>query len=331
MHKFDPFKNICEFNLMAAVANIVFFLLAPNLLYQPVYAATQTKAPVVSKTPKVVDKPADIKSASRKASTAVATLRVYTKASDLKIDTLIKSQLKSAFSADNADNNPDANNRTAAELNVDINETLAANLFRQAKFDLNELDNIDKENFILGNLTHGNVIHIAKGNALFVPKNNIVVLADLADIHIGAGSMVGVLRPSPDIVSIYDLEDTGSKKVSIKVGDETIALSPGKNLIISKEKNEFEKINPAHRIAYRKLESKKLKSGFYAYTSEFSISSAVLHVRPLQNILLSNDPEDQKIANRLVKNYVILEDVFGNGEPFKMPASIVAPVKISSR
>jgi hypothetical protein len=269
--------------------------------------------------------------ANHRASTAVATLRVYTKVSDLKSDSLIRNLLKSAVSADSPDNNPDANSRTAAALNLDVNETMAANLFRQDKFDLDQLEDMDKANIILGNLTHDNMIHLAKGNALFAPKKDIIVITELAKIHIGAGSMVGVLRPNPDTISVYDFEDGGSKKVTITVGNESLPLAPGKNLILSKEADEFEKINPAHRIAYRKLETKKLKSGFYVYTTEFSISSAVLHVKPLQNILLSSDPADRKIADRLLKNYVILEDVFSSNEPYRMPASIVAPVKISSK
>ena len=268
--------------------------------------------------------------APHRASTAVATLHVYTKVSDLKGDNLVRQLLKSAVGADSPDNNPDVDTKSAARLNLNINETLAANLFRQNTFDIDQIEDIDKETFVLGNLTGDNRIHISKGNALFAPKKDIVALTDLAEIHIGGGSLVGILRPSPDVVSIYDLEDTGNKKVTIKVNDESLTLSPGKSLIISKEVREFEKINPAHHIAYRKVEAKKFKSGLHAYTTEFSISSAILHVKPLQNILLSNNPEDRKIADRLLKNYVILEDVFSNNEPFQMPGSIVTPVKISS-
>ncbi len=326
MRKTNLFKNMCQQNF-AALSSMILLLVAYNLFYQPAFAATQSKSstPIVKKVDTL-----KVPKTIHRTSIGITTLHLYSKVSDLKSDSLIRHLLKSAASADSPDSNPDSE-KTAAMLNLDVNETLAANLFRQNNFDLDQLEDIDKDNFVLGNLTRGNVMHISKGNALFVPKKDIIVLADLAEIHIGAGSMVGVLRPRPDVVSIYDLEDSGSKKVSIKVGNESFALAPGKNLIISKEADEFEKINPAHRIAYRKLESKKLQCGFYAYTTEFSISSAVLHVKPLQNILLSNAPEDRKIANRLLKNYVILEDVFSGNESFKMPANIVTPVKISSK
>ncbi len=329
--RIEQYRDLCEQTIIAILPNITALLINCNSACPPALAASTDHLTHMSVKSEPVRRAPDIKRApnTRRSSTGIATLRLYNKASDLKSDSLFRRLLKSAVGADSPSSNPDTE-KTAAALNLDVNETLSANLFRQNKFDLQQLGDIDKNNFVLGNLTHDNVIHLAKGNALFVPKKDIVVLADLAEIHIGAGSMVGVLRPNSDIVSIYDLEDSGSRKVNIKVGKESISLVPGKNLIISKEANEYEKLNPARRIAYRKLETKKLQSGFYAYTTEFSISSAVLHVKPLQKILLSDDSEDRKIANRLLKNYVILEDVFSNSEPFKMPATIVQPVKISS-
>ncbi len=319
-------------NFIAALTNIVIVLIIQSLLFKPVLAAQTTSTTTVNSSSKSVKVSPVVRAHTpHRASTGVATLHVYTKASDLRSDSLTRHLLKSAFGADSPDSNPDGQDRSAANLDLDVNETLIANLFRQHNFDPEQLLDIDKGNIVLGNLTRGNLFHLSMGNAPFIPKKDIVVQTDLAEIHVGAGSMVGVLKPGPGVVSIYDLEDTGNKKVSVKVGNESINLSPGKHLILSKEAGEFEKINPARRIAYRRPESKTLKCGLYAYTTEFSIASAVLHVKPLQNILLSDDPEDKKIAGRLLKDFVILGDVYSNTEPYKMPASIVTPLKISNK
>lgn len=264
------------------------------------------------------------------ASTTVATLRVYTKASDLKTDNIIRHELKSAFSADNPDSNPDVENEAAA-LNLNINETMIANLFRQEKFDLDQLDDMDKGNVLLGNLTRDNIVHLAKGNALFQPPKDITVITDIANIKIAGGSLVGVLRPNDDTVAVYDLEDPGANKVKVQFGKESLSLIPGKSVVVSKQPGDFEKITPARRIAYRSLASGKTESGLYVHTSDFSISSAILHMKPLQNILLSEEPEDKKIASRLLKNFVILQDVCTASEPYKMPVKHGgSPLRISS-
>lgn len=318
-------------NFISILTNAILMLLAQNLLCQASFADTKSMTTVSTKSSPKPPKPEPRIHAIHRSSITIATLRGYTKVSDLKNDSLIRRLLRDAFGADSPDSNPDAEERTAANLNLDVNETLTASLIRENKFDLEQMEDFEKENIILGNLTRDNIFHLSKGNALFIPRKDIIVMTDLAEVHIGADSIVGVLKPNVGVVSIYDLEDAGNKKVSVKVGSETIKLSPGKHLILSKGADEFEKINPAHRIAFRRLETKTLPSGIHAYTTEFSISSAVLHMKPLQNILLSNNPEDRKIAARLIKNFVILEDVYGDNEPYKMPASIVTPVKISNK
>ncbi len=322
-------------SFLIVLANASLVLASQNLLCQKAFAdnksitihtTTPARAPIRHT-------PVERGHTVHRASIGIATLHVYTKVTDLKSDSLFRHLLRQAVGADSPDSNPDAQQRTAAELNLDINETMTASLIRKDKFDLDQMadiEDINEGHIVLGNLTKDNIFHLSSGNALFLPKRDIIVLTDLGEIHISAGSMVGILKPAPDIVSIYDLEDGGGKKVSIKVDNELLTLSPGKHMVLSKQVDEFEKVNPAHRIAYRRLEHKTLPDGIHVYTTEFSISSAVLHIKPLQNILLSDDKEDRKLTSRILKNFVILEDVFGGTEPYKMPASIVAPVKIST-
>jgi hypothetical protein len=95
----------------------------------------------------------------------------------------------------------------------------------------------------------------------------------VGEIRISANSIVAVLKPTDGLVSIYDLEDTGGKSVSVKTGKDLLILSPGKHLVLTKEAKDFDKINPAHRIAYRKLEHSTLRSGIHSYSTEFSMSS----------------------------------------------------------
>jgi hypothetical protein len=259
-----------------------------------------------------------------KASVGVATLGIYNKVDQLRMDPFTAALInKSAVGADSPFGTQDFASERAGLANIDIAENFAASLIRADRFNLEQLSGIDQDGIVIGSNCHDNVIDLSKGNAIFAPHKDILVLTDLAEISIKAGSLVCVFKPEPGVVAVYDLHDSGSKKITIKTKDEILSLLPGKEIILSnrsKAEAEFEKINPAHKIAYRKLEQRDLPSGTKVYSTEFSIPSAFLYVKPLREILLSDNKEDRKIADHLLKNFVILEDVFGNeAEPYKMP------------
>ncbi len=258
-----------------------------------------------------------------KGSVEAQTLHLYTKVDEMRADPLLRELLKSAASTDSPYGTQGFDQR-AAESNLDIAENLAASFIRQDKFDVDQLNGIEaKECIVLGPKSHENIVDLTQGNALFAPSKDIIVLTNLGEISIGAGSFVCVLKPEPGVVAVYDLHDGKDKKVTVKTKGETLSLVPGKQIILSNRSEkelEFEKINPARRIAYRKLESRNLPSGTKIYAGEFSIPSAMLYVKPLRTLLLSDKKEDRKLADCLLKNFVIMEDVFGSeGEPYKMP------------
>jgi len=279
-----------------------------------------------SKTPKPASQPKDRRTdvtGLHKDSTQVATLQLYGKVETLRADPLLSALLKSAPSSDSPYSVQNIEAEKAAQSNLDVAENLAASLIRQDKFDAEHLAGMERDCIVLGPKSHQNIVDLSQGNALFAPAKNIVVLTDLGEISIAAGSIVCVLKPEPGMVSVYDLHDQGEKRVAIKTADESLTLAPGKQIILSnktKEELEFEKITPAHRIAYRNLEHRVLPSGTKVYASEFSIPSAILYLKPLRQVLLSDNKEDRKLADHLLKNFVILEDVLGNdSEPYKMP------------
>lgn len=283
--------------------------------------STQTSTSVVTK--ETSDRRSD-STGLHKASIGVTTLHIYTKADQLRTDALFREllRLQSAVSADSPFSAAGNENERAGDSNIDLAENLAVSVIRKHNFDNEELADLDKECIVLGPHSHQNIFDLTKGNALFEPRKNIVVTTDLGEISIGAGSIVCILKPEPGVISIYDLHDDGGKRVSVKIGSEILTLSPGKQVTLSnqtKQELAFEKITPGRRIAYRKLQQRDLESGTKVYSSEFSIPSAMLHIRPLQRMLLSDNKDDRKIADQLIKNFVILDDLFNESEPYKMP------------
>ncbi len=289
-------------------------------------AVTSTKVvskPTSTGTKEIGDRRTDA-TGLHKSSIPIATLHVYTKTDEMRNDGMLRElfKLQSAVSADNPFSAAGIENERAGDINLAIAENLAASVIRKHSFDTEELDDLDKEYIVLGPNSHQNFFDLTSGNALFEPKKNIIVSTNLGEISIGAGSIVCILKPEPGVVSIYDLHDASGKNVCIKIGTEILTLSPGKQITLSnqtKEELEFEKITPARRIAYRKLQQSSLQSGTKVYSSEFSIPSAMLHIKPLQMMLLSDNKDDRKIADELIKDFVILDDLSAGSEQYKMP------------
>jgi hypothetical protein len=234
---------------------------------------------------------------------------------------------QSAPGSDSPQDTPDIGDSNRVNDNTDIAETVAASLIRQHEF--SQLEDIDTSYVTVGPQSQKNVFHLTSGNALFVPKKDILVLTDEGQIHINGGSVVLIMRPAPGIISVYDLHDSGGKSIIVNTKGETLKLSPGHQVILTDQPSEFAKINPCHSIGYRKAEQKNLRSGFRAHSAEFSIASALVSVKPLKNMLLSNNKDDRKLAYQLLKDAVILFDVYKDDQPYQTSKS--EPIKVTTK
>ncbi len=204
--------------------------------------------------------------------------------------------------------------------NAGTEETIPASLIKEDSFDANQLDSIDLTHVIPGPLSQENLFHLSSGNALFTPKKDIAVLTALGKVNIGAGSIVCILKPEPGAISIYNLHAGNNNKVNIEIGQKSFALAPGMQATICYQVCEFGNINPAKRIAYRNLRERDLPAGIRLYSAEFSIPSAMSHIRPLQILLASNSKEDIKLADQLVKDSIVLDDLYNTAEPYSVAA-----------
>lgn len=312
-----------RFTKQSAIIAIIAAVIAPDLICLPAHCLVTSTAKSQDATSKAEPKPQPKPQPkpTHRSSVTVATLHLYGKVDDIRVDGALRHLLKSAFNPDSPFDTPDVENLTAATVNLDIAENLAASLIQQAKFDDQQLKLLDQSYITIGNLSRQNILHMTKGNAIFAPEKNIIVLTDLAEIHIGSGSVVCLLKPAADIISVYDLHDSAKKKVYIKSKESIIRLSPGKQITLCQDAPEFEKVNPARRIAYRSLKKSTWQSRLTVYSTEFSVPSAILHIKPLQTILLSQDKKDKRFTDKLLKDYIIRENITEPSEPYKMPVT----------
>jgi hypothetical protein len=236
-----------------------------------------------------------------------------------RTDSIVRKLLGSAPGSDSPDGTPGVESERAAASNLNLYEVIAASFIRSHQFDKERLKDLDTTEVVMGPQSHQNVFHLTHGNVLFAPKRDIEVLTDLGNIHIAAGSVVCVMKPTDGTVSIYDLDDSGKKRVAIQLANELLTLVPGKQLIITNQQaKQFSEVNPSPHIHFRKAVQTTTQSGLKVHTVEFSIPAAILTLKPLRKMLLSGDPADRKLTNRLIKTVVILEDLFTDSEPYRM-------------
>lgn len=159
--------------------------------------------------------------------------------------------------------------------------------------------------------------NLPRGVALFNAKKPIVVGTQEGNVHIDKGSLAFVVETGHD-VAVYNLHDKHSGGLNVVVGNRLVTIPPGKQLVLTRKPGaNFKEVNPGARIAYRNSKEMKLTEDVTGFISDFSIPSAIANIPPLKKMLTSNIPEERRVAQQLLKNSVILADIFGSLGPYQ--------------
>jgi hypothetical protein len=158
---------------------------------------------------------------------------------------------------------------------------------------------------------------LAKGVAVFGSKNPVVVGTQEGNVHLAKGSLACVVETGHD-VAIYNLHDRRNGSVQVVVGKSMVTIPPGKQLVLTrKDSKDFDRLNPGPKIAYRNPKPIEISDDVKGFIADFSIPSAIFSLPPLRSMLNSPQPSQRKIAYQLLKNAVIMADVFGAAGPYK--------------
>jgi|GEM_PF-5245813 len=117
-------------------------------------------------------------------------------------------------------------------------------------------------------------------------------------------------------VAIFDL-DSARNHVKVGAGTRTITLTPGKQLVLTRDQDKFDKINPCPTIGHRSMTKEDLGRGVSAYYGEFSIVSAMFSLDPIHRIATSTKSNDKRLTTRLLKNSCIQDELSRQDGPFR--------------
>ena len=165
--------------------------------------------------------------------------------------------------------------------------------------------------------TGGSTFSLESGNALFSPANDMQVETPEGTVQIPQGAFALVMANGDDL-AIYDLHDSFSAGIKVTAGKKEISLSPGTQVVLTRSgRHTFDEVNPGSVIACRQIKSFDVGGNMKAFTCEFSLTSAIASVRPLQQMLTSSNPRHRKLVALLIKNAAILSQIGSSHGPYK--------------
>jgi hypothetical protein len=159
-----------------------------------------------------------------------------------------------------------------------------------------------------GFIAPSNCFNLDSGNILVSPDRDIAISTSEGVVSIGSGATIFVMASTKGMV-IYDLNQTKPKQVSIVVNRHKLVMEPGHMLVLTRQKaKNFEELEAnCHRVSYRRPKEIDLhEDDMTAFAAGFSISSALVKIMPLKQLVNSTEKRDQLLLDKLIKTAVIL-------------------------
>lgn len=168
-----------------------------------------------------------------------------------------------------------------------------------------------------GAKAHGESHSLKSGRALIVASKDMVVETPDARVSIARGAVVLVVAGGHG-TSVYDMHDSKRAGVRVNFGAQSVSLAPGRHATVcARRAGSYSAVNPMESIMHRDVNEVATANGVGAFTSEFSVHSAVQSVSSLRSIFASSHPECAKLSSRMMKTSAILMHLSGSQEPFQ--------------
>jgi hypothetical protein len=170
----------------------------------------------------------------------------------------------------------------------------------------------------LSKVSHSACVTLNNGSVLFVPKSDTTVVTPKGRVKVAANA-VAMIVVDENHLSVYDVNDQHKRSVVIEAGGRSIPLSPGKHAVITHAGvQQFADINPVEAVMHRGLANHDLGNGHKAFTSEFSVPSAISSIKPLAAIITSEHREARKVRDGVLKTSAVIMQLTQNGVAYEL-------------
>lgn len=165
-----------------------------------------------------------------------------------------------------------------------------------------------------------NCLTIDKGNTLIRADADIVVNTFKSKIHIGKGAIVFIIKSDQGTV-LYDLCQNRPGQVNVCLSHHKIIMAPARMLVITDANSGSFDTLPVdcQSVPYREPQKIMLKDEeTQAYTAEFSITYTFSTIKPIRNLVKSEDKQDKIVYGRLLKSAAILGSMHDKADPIQV-------------
>lgn len=160
-------------------------------------------------------------------------------------------------------------------------------------------------------------VPLSSGSFLCTPGEDTIFETSLANVKVDKGAMVLVMVRDQSL-AIFNLHDTHKNAVQVKVGESSLALSPGRQAVLTRSKSDqFHLVNPAEIFQYRDLTRKLLAGGIQMFSSEFCIPTALLAIKPAKQLLASTNKTARRLTDNVLKTTAIVAELNRSTTPFE--------------
>lgn len=161
-----------------------------------------------------------------------------------------------------------------------------------------------------------NCLRLDRGNIVLSPQRNVTVNASLAVVHIAGGAIVLVMK-SQDSLAVYDLHQNKPAAVRVTSNHKSIALHPGRVLVLTKANSQRTLGPDFHGIAYRNATTYNLDDSVKIFAADYSMPSAINRTVPLRQMLSSDQAIDRAKINKILIDSVMIMEATAYSGPYQ--------------
>jgi len=155
-------------------------------------------------------------------------------------------------------------------------------------------------------ITEPGIIHLKSGEALIVTtKSGQTIVVGHWQVIIG-GSCAVVVSFLDEVLKVTDIYDKGAHTVSVMTTNGAINLGTGQEAIIASDNETISCTMKQDGLGRRHTKSRVLPSTRCLAHSEISLVSLLENNNTVNQLVLSRDPEDRALANRMLKTAACL-------------------------
>ncbi len=159
---------------------------------------------------------------------------------------------------------------------------------------------------------------LTEANGLFVPNRDTTIVTHNGSIKVAAGSAVFVSIDANQL-SVYNLYDNHKSSVSITAAGRSLSLAPGQHCTLTQARvKEFRDVNPIESVQHRGVTRMTLDGNRTAFTSEFSLPSAMNAMSPVKTLVKSQHKDMKRLANSMMKTTAVIMHL--NSTPYEFHA-----------